>query len=107
MKCEYRHCGRSAPNFAPFLAEPELLSHCDDGHGNFECGICSCMNTSSASTPRTLRSHVFNYNCSPRMDYENISAIVNQLPNAPKATLAQLPKATSTDLRSQTLAKNA
>jgi hypothetical protein len=41
------------------------------------------------------------------MEYENISAIVNQLPNAPKATLAQLPKATSTDLRSQTLAKNA
>jgi hypothetical protein len=79
LKCEYRHCGRSAPNFAPFLTEAELLSHCDDDHGNFECGIGSCANTSSAFTPRTLRFHVFYYHCSPQMDYENISAIVYQI----------------------------
>jgi hypothetical protein len=61
------------------LTEAELLSHCDNDHGNFECGIGSCANTSSAFTPRTLRSHVFRYHCSRRVDYENICAIVYQI----------------------------
>jgi hypothetical protein len=79
LKCEYRHCGKSAADFAPFLTEAELMSHFDDHHGNFECGIGSCANTSSALTPRTLRSHVFRYHCSHRKDYENICAIVYQI----------------------------
>jgi hypothetical protein len=79
LKCEYRHCGKFTADFTPFLTEAELTSHFDDHHGNFECGIGSCVNTSSAFTPRTLRSHVFRYHCSSRMDYENICALVYQI----------------------------